>query len=203
MASHRFQNEYSGHRTDWNTMQEWEVWGMKNKNIIMKIFFSQYLFKVAIQSLWTEITIRLIIIIIIIITSDDVQKRKLHVSNYFVPKHFPTRASLPIVWHKPQLGSRPGSPATGGSRWGAPLQRCGWAGQDWESCCCTSTRWAVSLRRHCKHNKWDGDLKSLQHNPSLAALQPTPPQGYLALMRPCSTPQAISLTALVISYLDV
>ena len=26
MASQRFQNVYSGHRTGWNTKQEWEVW---------------------------------------------------------------------------------------------------------------------------------------------------------------------------------
>lgn len=26
MASHRFQKEYSGQRTDWKTRQEWEVW---------------------------------------------------------------------------------------------------------------------------------------------------------------------------------
>lgn len=26
MASQRFQNVYSGHRTGWNTRQEWEVW---------------------------------------------------------------------------------------------------------------------------------------------------------------------------------
>lgn len=26
MASHKFQKEYSGHRTDWNTKQEWDVY---------------------------------------------------------------------------------------------------------------------------------------------------------------------------------
>lgn len=37
MASHRFQKEYSGHRTDWNTIHEWELWNGKTKQILKSL----------------------------------------------------------------------------------------------------------------------------------------------------------------------
>lgn len=40
------------------------------------------------------------------------------------------------------------SPAKEESHWDAPLQRCGWAGQDWANCCCTNTHLAMTLKHH-------------------------------------------------------
>ena len=115
------------------------------------------------------------------------------------------------------------SPAKEGSRWGEPLQMCGWADQDWESYCCTNTDWATLLKHRWAQQN-NTDINFLMHQlPRLSfhilcctragqhidilLLTTRSPQlltiVYLALIRPCSTPQAISLTALVISYLDV
>lgn len=40
------------------------------------------------------------------------------------------------------------SPAREESHWDAPLQRCGWADQDWENYCCTNTHLATALKHH-------------------------------------------------------
>lgn len=45
------------------------------------------------------------------------------------------------------------SPAKEESRWDAPLQRCGWADQDWENYCCTNTHLATTLKHHWAQQK--------------------------------------------------